>query len=869
MGRLILSLSASALLRLTLALALLANQAAFAITPFQERALQKHAKKSVVPSFVNSVCPGLPSNGMCLDLVGNQAWDGIGKATVTPASLLTDTRAATVPYDPGTSITTTVAANTLPLGSAGLQVFQNNVNYIKSTAGDYTATGWAGAHNVAAAPTITKNAFFGTSGCTTADTAPDGSCNTTEITIPAIGGNQESYVQQGPSATLTTGGTYTFWVWLKNSAATSNPQTYISVQEGATPFNEIGLALVTPGPTWKKFSVSFVVPATFTSVYVNIGSNTSTGQLAGGGQVGGGTLEAWVSGLNPGSAPGPYVPTTTTAATTVALDNITATGNLATALASVNGALSVTVKGAGSGIAGTIVDSNGTVFLGKSSTDNVTTALGAVLSSKAAGNFNAPERSYLAWGSGGGSINLNGTAITTDASARAPAGPFHVGTTSGTSAPLNGYITAIAVSPSAVPPPLVASAPITGVAMTTPVTLASGTLQGSAPSTYVEGDTWMATEDASGNLFALSNDSGWGSNIATNGNGDVILSQATWTAGTPGYLNFGNITGGPPGVVNAFGTAIGTFATQQTSTQNTWKSCGLIAVKDGTNTDLFAGLVWQQNPTAAPWTFGQASSTVISATTANAATSSLWNGMPPTPPVLPVASPTFNSSNFGAPCFIQYAPGYVNTTLPISNPDNSGSYLYAISNDSAINTGSNIYLGRIALATIETSLGGSLAAASTAANWQFYNSAGCSGGDGTNSACWGVLGSATPIFTLANKLGRSAMTYLPATNRYVITTWNWPLGYGPTSGSVTENQIAATSQLEFIDCAHPWSCTGVVSTVDVPTLGQYQLAVVPPSLSVDGGYTATGLLNGNFENSNRYGSTTVYGPTMTALTFKY
>jgi hypothetical protein len=243
--------------------------------------------------------------------------------------------------------------------------------------------------------------------------------------------------------------------------------------------------------------------------------------------------------------------------------------------------------------------------------------------------------------------------------------------------------------------------------------------------------------------------------------------------------------------------------------------------------------------------------------------------MPATPPVLPASTSTFNSSNFGAPCFIQYAPGYVNSTLPTPNPDNSGSYLYVISNDGDINMGSNIYLARIPLSTILTSLSGSLSAASTPGSWSFYNSAGCAGGDGTNSACWGAIGSATPIFTLTNKLGRSAMTYLPSTNRYVMTTWNWPIGYGPTSGSVTEAQIAATSQLEFIDCAHPWSCTGVISTVDVPTLGQYQLTVVPPSLSVDGGYTATGLLNGNFINAGHYSSSTVYGPTMTAINFKY
>ena len=879
-----------------------------------------------------------------------QCWDGTAGTLVAPSTLLTDTRAATEPYDPGNAITSTVAANTLPIGSAGLQVFQNNVNYLKSTNGDYSGTGsWTPAHSGAVAPTVTKNPNFGTTGCTTADTAPDGSCNTTELTFPAMAANQESVVQQ-QSATLTVGATYTWWAWCKNSAATSNPQTYIDVLEGASPFSEIAQQIIQPGPTWQRFAVTFVMPVGFTTVYPEIGGTTPTALGSNQGQVGGGTLECWVSGLTLGSSPGPYVPTTTTAATTIALDNIAATGHLATALASSNAAVAVTTQMGGNGLAGTMLDANGLVLLGKNASDNVTTGIGAnctggtqtisgsntiftftssgtltcasgfsgahilvvgggggasdagggaggycttegtptcslgatvtipsgattvtvglggagsgtpfssagtigqssslgaivtalgggpggannanaptgslgsgggaggaslttwtggvgtqgnngsnscvgssqfpggggggagaagtactsdtapgnggnglansisglsvsyaggggagvsgsgsffgtggtggggsthsagtagtgggggggnfsfpggaggsgivvvsclssvcggVLSSKAQGNFSAPETGYLAWNASGGKINLDGTTVVSDTTARTPAATFHVGTTSGTTAPLNGYVTSLKVYSTAVTPPLVASAPLTGVSMTAPITLASGTLQSGAPSTYVEGDTWMCSEDASTNVFCLSNDSGWGSFSASGGNGNVMLSEPSWTAGTPGYYNFANITAGPPGVVNSFSTALGTFATQQTSTANTWKSCGLIAIKDGTNTDLFAGLVWQQNPSAAPWNFGQASSTIVSATTANAATSSLWNGMPPTPPVLPVATSTFNSVNFGAPCFVQYANGYVNSTLPTPNPDLSGTYLYAISNDSA------------------------------------------------------------------------------------------------------------------------------------------------------------------------------------------
>lgn len=828
-----------------------------------------------VPAFVATVCPGLPSTGICVDLVGNQAWDGVAGGTVSPASLLTDTRAAAVPYDPGTSITTSVAANTLPIGSAGLQVFQNNVNLELASGGNYTSTApsaaWITSVATVATPTRTLNPNFGGSGCTAADTAPDGSCNTTEIVIPPLtSAAEQSSVEQLVTG-LTAGQTYTFYMWLKNSAAVANPQTYLFAQQGLTPFTELSRSLTQPGATWQRFSTTFTVPSGQTSVYVGVGNATQTVASFQEGQLGGGTFEAWVSQVNLGAVPSAYVPTTTAAATTVALDNITATGDLATALATSNGAIAITTHGAGNAVAATMLDSNGTVLLGKSAADHITTALGATLASKAAGNFSAVEQSYLAWNGSGGSINVNGTLVATDATARTPTAPFHVGTTSGTSAPFNGYINSIAVYGSAISPPLVASTPITGVTFGTIATLSSGTLQGAAPSTFVNGDTWMPTEDAAGNNWAFCNDCAYGAFGATT-DGNIILTESSWTPGTPGYLNLGNATGGPPGLVSNFSPGpLGRENTDVPSTTHSWKSCGLIAVSDGANTDLFGGITLQNQTTAAPWNFNTIQASVISVTTANAATSSLWNGMPPYSGSLqPVASPTFPTQQFSNPCFIQYAPGYVNSTLPTPNPDNSGTYLYAVSNDGGWNTGGNVYLGRIPLATIETSQGGSLAAASTASNWQFYVSTGCSGGDGMNNSCWtSTLTSATPIFTLPNQLGRSAMTYLPGSNRYVLQSWYYPTNNGPAASTQTEARLAFTSQWEFIDCAKPWSCTSVVSTIDWGTLGYYNPVIVPPSLALDGGLTATSIFAGNFTTNQTFTSAASYTPVMGQMTFKY
>ena len=69
-----------------------------------------------VPAFVATVCPGLPSGGQCVDFVGNRWWDGIASVSSTTAAAFTDTRSATVPYDPGMTVTTSVVAQTtLPI----------------------------------------------------------------------------------------------------------------------------------------------------------------------------------------------------------------------------------------------------------------------------------------------------------------------------------------------------------------------------------------------------------------------------------------------------------------------------------------------------------------------------------------------------------------------------------------------------------------------------------------------------------------------------------------------------------------------------------------------------------------------------------
>jgi hypothetical protein len=286
---------------------------------------------------------------------------------------------------------------------------------------------------------------------------------------------------------------------------------------------------------------------------------------------------------------------------------------------------------------------------------------------------------------------------------------------------------------------------------------------------------------------------------------------------------------------------------------------------------MFAGLDWDAYPTAAPWTQKhQGGGSIISVVNAatNAATTANWAGMPPySGHILPASPATFASAAFGGPTFIQYPVGDVCA----AGPDGSGSYLYAVSNDVGWNTGSNIYLARVACATILTSLGGSPAAASVGSNWQFYDTAntGCSG-TGADNNCWtATLASATPIFTLANRLGVTGMSYIPKGNRYLLSSFYYPLNNGSTNGTISQAETVLTSNFVFADCDKPWHCTAELPEVHWPRTGYYDPVLVMSSLSTDNGLTGSMIFTGDFLGTKSFGSTDTYTPTLGQLTLRY
>jgi hypothetical protein len=120
-------------------------------------------------------------------------------------------------------------------------------------------------------------------------------------------------------------------------------------------------------------------------------------------------------------------------------DNILAAGALAALLAQSAATIVAQTNSSLASTAATIIDSNGTVLLGKTAGSLGTTSDGAASSTTNTGTSGV--NSLVSWDGAGGSIQLDAAVVTLDSTARTPAPTFHLGTTSGSSAFFNGYIT--------------------------------------------------------------------------------------------------------------------------------------------------------------------------------------------------------------------------------------------------------------------------------------------------------------------------------------------------------------------------------------------------------------------------------------------
>jgi hypothetical protein len=344
---------------------------------------------------------------------------------------------------------TTASANTACIGSYGLSVTQGFTNLILQSS-NYETTPWA------------TGAVYDPTFATTT-TAPDGT-NTARL-FTEDGTNNYHQVAQG----FTKAGsniTYSACVYFK--ASTDNA-FYISVDNGSpsyqgiiTVFQGTNTANLTPASGWTFISSSVtaslngfsLAQLTFTSDTTTsnrfiIGLNDNYGGFLGSyaGTAGQG-LYIWGAGLYQGETCPPAIQTTTATVSTN-VDVVALTSPASTLLASTNAAVQVVTQGA-SNVASTIIDANGTVLLGENSGAACVTNVGATLASPSPANWINAVTCSLSWISGtSGTINLSLFTTSDSSVTRNPSGTFHLGSTSGSSAFLDGNIQSIAIySPS-------------------------------------------------------------------------------------------------------------------------------------------------------------------------------------------------------------------------------------------------------------------------------------------------------------------------------------------------------------------------------------------------------------------------------------
>jgi hypothetical protein len=355
----------------------------------------------------------------------------------TLASMLTNTNAVGGYVTDSAGVLHLIAANTLRIGSGTGLLIESSTNIAEWSQGafgpDWTVVNTA----------VTDNTT----------TAPNGTSTASTVSDNATSGIHQLSSQQNIS--FTSGTTYTMSFFFKAGTAAS-----IQLSFSSTCFSGLGYAnfnlttgvVVSTGGTlvasgiiplangwyraWIAATATLTTPQPFGMLFNNNNSSATRAPSYVGTGI---SLSVWGAQVEVGSSPSSYIPTTSAAVTRT--DNIAISGTLATTLAGATGTIVANTSSSKQSVAATLVDANGTVLLGKTSGNVGTTAVGATLSTGNTGTWTGANDLGLAWNASGGALQLNGGTVATDTTARTPSATFHLGSTSGSSAFFNGYIT--------------------------------------------------------------------------------------------------------------------------------------------------------------------------------------------------------------------------------------------------------------------------------------------------------------------------------------------------------------------------------------------------------------------------------------------
>lgn len=329
------------------------------------------------------------------------------------------------------------------------------------------------------------------------------------------------------------------------------------------------------------------------------------------------------------------------------------------------------------------------------------------------------------------------------------------------------------------------------------------------PTKYIDSDVWVNTWADDGSIYAVSDDSlGWQGASSSN----FQISQLS------GFTN--SLMGSNINVMASWGTEV-----QNGSDGSDYKATGLISVGGV----LYLTTTRQINPVPFPFITAEANAQIIKSTNHG----SSWTPTPPST-AAPYASPMFSGSTNPNPSFIQYGQDYQSQTA-----DNSGTYVYATSNDGSWNNGNALYLGRVSIANLPN-LNGS--------DWSYWQ-----GGDGMINANWGAWPTAAPLIQNSKKVGAlTQMQYFPRLGRrgcYVYTNWFYP---SVAAGSISWD--TTTTEWDSYIGEHPWGPWVLLGTKmwnSEPGVGLYSPNIMPKSVSQSGNVaTATIATAGNFNSQD-------------------
>jgi hypothetical protein len=169
--------------------------------------------------------------------------------------------------------------------------------------------------------------------------------------------------------------------------------------------------------------------------------------------------------------------------------------------------------------------------------------------------------------------------------------------------------------------------------------------------------------------------------------------------------------------------------------------------------------------------------------------------------------------NFSTNTFVMYGSddGTLGQLVSANRVDNANAYIYLFSSGvgsgsgSAWNNSDSYYLARIPRSKLNRL---------NATDYQFYVS-----GDGTLDSSWAPnIGAAVPVLTNTGKLSICNVQYIPALNRYLLMTFNYPV---PAN--------AANSNWLGYEAPHPWGPWTLVYSNTFTGTGYYGEVILQSS----------------------------------------